>query len=299
MSTTTQTLSSQLSALSANLTLYYLIPIYVIGTLGNLFNFMIFLRRNLRSNTCSQYFISMSITEIILFISFFMIRITAYLTGYDLTQTVTSLCKLRVYLYVFTLGLIRQFLCLISIDRWIVTTRHAGIRKFSSQKVVYWLIAGNTLFWLLYSMHAAIGYQVLPTRGCTFLANAVYASFYGQQSAVLSIIPFIVMVVFSILTLRNVRSVRRIHVTPQNTQRLTGVALNATQNMNGRRHEMQFIKLSLLQVIFYVILNMTLTIYPLYSTLTNSQTKSPNQIAIESFLNTSNVFLFYTYNAVC
>jgi hypothetical protein len=76
--------------------------------------------------------------------------------------------------------------------------------------------------------------------------------------------------------------------------------MNLAQNMRRRRqYEIQLIKLSLLQVIFYVIFNMSLTIYPLYLTLTNSETKSSDQNAIEAFLNTTNVFLFYTYNAVC
>lgn len=299
MSTGTQTLSSQLSALSAKLTLYYLMPIYALGILGNLLNLMVFLRRNMRSNACAQYFISMSITELILFVGFFMIRMLPYITGYDLTQTVPGFCKIRVYFYVFTLGLIRQFLCLISIDRWVVTTRRAVIRKFSSPNIVRWLIAGNTLFWLLYSSHAAIGYQISPTRGCTFLFNADYASFYAQQSIVSSIIPFMVMVVFSILTLRNVHGFQRINANAQTSERVTGTALILIQNMNRHRHEMQLIKLSVLQVIVYILLNMTLTIYPLYSVLTNSQTKSADQMAIEAFLNTSNVFLFYTYNAVC
>lgn len=150
------TFASQLSELSTKLALYYLIPIYVIGILGNLFNVIIFLRRNLRINACSQYFIGMSIAQIILLNTLAISKIVSSLIGYDIAQTVSSLCKIRVYLYVCSLGIARQFLCLISIDRWVVSTRNARIRQWSSLRVVRWLIFGNTLFWIFYSIHTVL-----------------------------------------------------------------------------------------------------------------------------------------------
>lgn len=110
-------LANELSEISTKLVIYYLTPIYVIGIFGNIFNIIIFLRRNLRNNICSQYFIGMSITQIILFNSLAITRIITFPTGYDHGRTIVILCKIRVYLYVFSLGLVRQFLCLISIDR--------------------------------------------------------------------------------------------------------------------------------------------------------------------------------------
>jgi hypothetical protein len=181
MSTTTQTLASQLSDLSNKLLVYYLTPVYIIGMLGNIFNIIIFLRRNLRSSACSQYFISMSISQIILFNVAAINRTIAVLTGYDLSTTVNGLCKIRIYFYLTSLGFMRQCLCLISIDRWIVTTKNVLIRKFSSSRVVRWLIIGSVLFWILYSIHTLIGYRVSPTRGCTNLVDPNYSLFYFME----------------------------------------------------------------------------------------------------------------------
>ena len=114
--------------------------------LGNIFNIIIFLRRNLRSSACSQYFITMSIAQIILFNAAAINRTIALLIGYDLSTTVNALCKMRIYFYLISLGILRQCLCLISIDRWIVTTKNARIRKLSSTHVIRWLIIGSTLF---------------------------------------------------------------------------------------------------------------------------------------------------------
>ncbi|CAF0995629.1 unnamed protein product [Rotaria sordida] len=112
----TQTLASQLSELSIKLVIYCWTPIYIIGILGNLLNMITFSRRTLRDNTCSQYFIGMYIVQIILFNSLSLTKIITNISGYDLGQTVAILCKIRSYLFIFSLGLMRQFLCLISID---------------------------------------------------------------------------------------------------------------------------------------------------------------------------------------
>jgi hypothetical protein len=298
MSTTTQTLASQLSDLSTKLAIYYLIPIYIIGVLGSIFNIIIFLRRNLRSNACSQYFISMSMTQIMLLNSTAIIKIITILTGYDLSQVVLILCKFRNYLSLPSLGLMRQFLCLISIDRWIVTTKSARLRKFSSSRVVRWMVIGSILFWFLFSIHTLVGYQISPTRGCTYLLDPDYALFYSIQIIIPSILTLVIMIVFSIFTLRNVRGGGRIQVITQNTGNLTAVASNTPQNINRRRREMQLIKLSLIQVISYVLLSVVGASFPLYSAVTSSQKKSSDQTAIESFIGNIALLLLYTYCAV-
>jgi uncharacterized protein YqhQ len=107
------------------------------------------------------------------------------------------------------------------------------------------------------------------------------------------------MIVFSILTLRNVRSSSRIQVVSQNTGNLTAVTSNSPQHINRRRREMQLIKLSLIQVISYILLCTIATVYPLYMFITSSQKKSADRTAIESFLTTVGLLLLYTYSAVC
>lgn len=168
--------------------------------------------------------------------------------------------------------------------------------------MVRWLIFGSTLFSILYSIHVLIGYQTSSTQDCSFTVNNDYALFYSIQITVSSILPFIIMVIFSVFTLRNVRHVkRRIEVNLENSGRLTTIvaATILPQNINRRRREVQLIKISILQVTFYAILSMISTCYPLYSILTISQKKSSNQTAIDTFLNNTGLLLMYTYNAVC
>lgn len=107
---------------------------------------------------------------------FAITKIITFTSGYDFGRTEIILCKFRSYIYVLALVLVRQFLCLISIDRWIVSTKNVRIRRLSSPHVVRWLIFGSILFWILFSIHALIGYQALLIRGC--------ALFYSIQLTV-------------------------------------------------------------------------------------------------------------------
>ena len=291
------TLPALLTEVTTKLTYFYLITIYFIGLFGNLINIIIFLRTQLRSNVCSQYFIALSLSQIILFNSLPLTRIITTLVNYDLGQTIASLCKIRSYLFIFSLALTRQFLCLISIDRWIVTTRNTHIRSWSSIRIVRWLIICSTVFWLLFSIHILVGYQISPIRGCTQLVNSNYAFFFGIQFALSSIIPFFIMLIFSILTLYNVRNRRR-RVFDNTVSIPTETTVTIRSTVNHRRYEMQLIKLSLLQVLFYLFLSMLGTGFPLYSVLTSSYVKSPSQLAIDLFLNNLSLLLIYTYSAV-
>ncbi|UJR06740.1 hypothetical protein I4U23_011029 [Adineta vaga] len=290
--------SSNLFDLSTKLVIYYLTSIYVIGILGNVLNIIIFSHRRLRSNLCSEYLIGMSIIQIVFFNSLALTRIITYLTNYDLGRIFVSLCKIRVYLYVFNLGLLRQFLCLITINRWMITSKYESIRKLNSPCFTRWSMCLSTLFWLIFSSHALVGYEITSTRGCTTPLDSIYALFYVIQITISSIIPFLILTLFSILTLYNIRDSyhhRRVQPIVQNNSSLIIVLF--TQNINRRRYENQLIKISFIQVIFYVLLSMTSTMYPLYSLLTSSQRKSSDQNAIDAFINNTGLLLLYTYSA--
>ncbi|UJR07927.1 hypothetical protein I4U23_012210 [Adineta vaga] len=239
----------------------------------------------------------MSISQILLFNTFGLTRVITSRTGIDLGGVYVGLCKLRIFGYTFSLGLTRQFLCLISIDRWIISAKHAHIRKISSPKVVRWLIIGSVCFWALFSMHGLIGYQTTPTYFCGAPLGSFYASFYAIQITIASIIPFIVISIFSMLTLRNIRHHRRIRTINPNLLLSATANVSLPQTLNYRRREFQLIKISFLQVIFYVTLAMTSTIFPLYSYLTSTLPKSTDQLAIDAFIISSALILLYTYTA--
>ncbi|CAF1119306.1 unnamed protein product [Adineta ricciae] len=296
------TLASQLTSLTTTLMTYYMTFIYVIGILGNLTNILIFSRRKLRSNTCSRYFIGMSVAQIFLFNTFGLTRVIISRTGVDLAGMNVGLCKLRIFVYIFSLGLTRQFLCLISIDRWILSTQHARIRQFSSPRLATSLIIGSVCFWLMFSIHGLIGYETTSAHFCGAPLGSAYAQFYAIQITISSIVPFLIISVFTLLTLHNVRHYRRIQIIQPavnvviSTKKAT-TNRSLSMNVSHYRREFQLMKVSLLQVIFYVVFAMTSTIFPLYSYLTSTLPKSTDQLAIDAFIVSTALILLYTYTA--
>lgn len=282
------TFSTDLLQIVIKFTLYYGFPVYILGILGNLMNIVVFRGRRLFSNPCSQYFIAISISQLIFFNSILLTRLITFSNGYDLGRTNNILCKLRNYIFTFALGLTRQFLCLISIDRWWASKQNALLRQFSSKRTIRCLIIISTLFWILYSIHILIGYYASPIHVCSLLLNPNYAYFHGIQIIVCALTPFIIMLVFSLLTAHSIRKGHR-RIAQTNTS--TGIS--------HRRYEIQLIKISLLQVFVYLILSVLPTAYPLYSVITSSQVRSVDQLAIDTLLNNLSLLSMYTYSAVC
>ncbi|CAF0974024.1 unnamed protein product [Adineta steineri] len=54
---------------------------------------------------------------------------------YDLSSISLPFCKIRIYFVLNGLNISRYLLCLISLNRWMITSRDAGIRKKSSPKL--------------------------------------------------------------------------------------------------------------------------------------------------------------------
>jgi hypothetical protein len=146
--------------------------------------------------------------------SFCLSLIVVNSTSNNVFQYMMSLYKIRVYFFELSLLLSRYFLCLISIDRWMVTSSNAWIRQLSSTRVARWLIIIGIIFCIIFSSHAAIGYQTSPID-CTPPFGSIYELFVSIESIITSMTPMFIMNVFSFLTIRNVRSCmnRQIHPT--------------------------------------------------------------------------------------
>lgn len=127
--------------IQAGLLDYYIPIVFVIGVITNIFNIILFNRRKLRSNCCSWYFICLSISQLLLLIVNCLLRMITSWTTYNGFSTINSPCKIRSYFNVLSLVLVRHFICLISIDRWLVTSTNAWLRNKSSLNNVQWIIS--------------------------------------------------------------------------------------------------------------------------------------------------------------
>lgn len=271
--------------------------ILVLGNLGNIVNILIFSRRDLRKNVCSWYFICLSMSHLILLDSFCLSRIIITSTGNNVFQYITSLCKLRAYLTEFSILLSRYFLCLISIDRWMITSSSAWLRQQSTPKLSCWLILFGTLFWLVYSLHAPIGYETNPIE-CTPPFGSAYELFVSIQSIITSLSPLFIMSIFSILTIMNIRSRINREVHSTTTKISTSIELQPTPREQLKKN-LHLVRLSLLQVLLYLFLNSMWSILPLYSFIVGRQgIVTVSQRLMNLVLGRIGLNLLFTYAAV-
>ncbi|CAF4015824.1 unnamed protein product [Rotaria sp. Silwood1] len=206
-------------------------------------------------------------------------RSLPYLTNFNLEITSLIFCKCRIYFVHFSLILGRYFICLISIDRWMVTSSNQSIRRMSSSKFARYITTVGTCFCLIFSIHAPIGFEIKNNRCYAYLATS-YEVFYGIYNLIAVGIPIILMILCSTLIMVNIHQ-RQNRIYPSNSL-ITGsheVTIVSTPHNN-----MQLIRLVLIQSLTFLVLNISVVAYTIYDFATISITKSSNRQIIEAFI---------------
>jgi hypothetical protein len=185
-----------------------------------------------------------------------------------------------------------------------VTSSSAWRRQQSSPCTSRWLIIIGVIFWIIFSVHAPIGYQTNPVE-CTPPFGSNYELFVSIESIITSIATMLIMSVFSVLTVLNVRSRinRQVHPAATNLSILIETQQTMMSNAESSRKllkkNIQLVRLSLLQVIIYLLLNSVWSIIPLYSFSVGAQAMMTiNQQMMVLFLGRIGLNLIFTYAAV-
>jgi len=165
----------------------------------------------------------------------------------------------------------RYLIIFACIDRACLSSRRVFIRNFSKIYVARIISLITIIFWFIGAIHIPIlstirsGSCIMP--GIYNLIFSIYALIFA------GIIPPVLMSIFSLITLRNLHSVRiRIHVVNQQTNRVM------------RQRDFQLTRMLIAQVVVYVF---TTTPYPLnalYEAITISMNKSIDRQILESFV---------------
>jgi hypothetical protein len=280
MNISTVTLSSQLNQMQILIGRYFLLPIYIIGNLGNIANIILFSKRSLRlNNFCAWYFIGISLANLVGLNIGGLTRILSLLNNFTLESTSAGFCRFRQYFAQSAAAVGRYFLCLISIDRWMITSSNDAIRRMSSSKIARNLIIFGVTAIAAFDIHVAIGFQIKNGR-CFAYLNNTYTIFFNVYNMIIIFVPILIMILFSIFVLFNIRQSRS-RVAPSTVQ--VSVAQQAAMRSN-RQRDMQFIRLAIGQVLVFLIFIVTYGIYNLYDLLTSSQIKTADRQAIQSFI---------------
>ncbi|CAF3073272.1 unnamed protein product [Rotaria sp. Silwood2] len=235
----------------------WIMIIYIFfGNIGNLCNCIVFLRKQLRSNSCSCYLLAGSISNIIV-LSFLVSTNIFAIERFDPTNNSLIYCKIRAYFGHIVINLSRTLIVLACFDRACISSSHVSIRNIGKVRVALRIIFFSIICWILFSVHALI------------------------WNTIANVAPPLLMIAFSWTTLRNIRLAHR--------------RVQPTLTFSGMRpRDFQLTRMLVAEVVVYVLSSLPFTFYSFYSSVTMSINKSSDRQSIEAFINfLSSIFVVY------
>jgi hypothetical protein len=253
------------------------IPLLIFGTIGNLLNICILTRQKLRNNSCSFYFLSSTIANLICL--WFGLS-TRLLSGYNLDPTAWNAiaCKFRYFITYMALSLSACFLVYASIDRWTSSSLNARIRLFSRINIAQRMVIYAILIALLLYSQAFYCYSSVSNRfpvNC-YCPNIICRMYNDILFLILfSVFPPVLMLSFGWITLQNIKRIRQ-QVNPN-------VIINNRYQHLMKRKDRQMLTMLFIQVILFFICVTPSGVSKAYTTFTFDEFKDELELEKENF----------------
>lgn len=236
-----------------------------IGTISCAMNLIVFLKKNLRKNPCSIYFVAYNISNLLLICTTLLFSILA--TGYNIDPSLYDLafCRFRLYaIFLFDI-LSPTYLILASIDRILFTSKNARTRQRSTPRLAFITISALTFFWSLGHVHALILTEITePAPGYTrcYLQLGLHIAAVGYYMVLLKGIAVpMLMIILGLLAVKNVRSLARISPISSRPTTETAVIPNIRASHSKDR---QLLKILLVDIGIYIFFNMMIVVVLMY-----------------------------------
>ena len=274
-------------------------PIQIfIGTVSCILNIIIFGRKNLRKNPCSIYLLAFNVSN---FLAIYITILSLTLaTGYNIAPTsyILGYCRFSLYM-TFVLEMVSPFyLILASVDRVLVTSTNAGTRRRSTRRLAYICISGVTLFWVLFHIYTLVSLGILqfaPNYFVCYAASVTGLAFITYYSFIIkSILAPLIMAIFAVWTMKNIRSIHHARVVP--VALLTSTAVEGGLN-STRAKDRQLMLILMSDILIYIISVSMLSAVTMYQQFTEYNGKSNEQTQIDLFL--VNVAVFINWIRFC
>ena len=270
------TLSDDLEFTQRSLTRYLLTIFWILGVVGNLFNLAVFCQKHLRSNACAVYFLSTSGLNFLLLLVGLMPVILASFMSYDPASYSSTYCKFRSYIVHILLMMSRSSVALACLDRFVLCSRHVRIRALGQRTIAIRMLAAACVIWLLIPVHLLVKVDIqMPGRRCG--AAGTYSIIYTVYASTVTILPLVMMIVFTTLAIRSLQ-VARLRVHPSTS------SSNNNQVVRIKRRDAQFVVILASEVVIYVVSTCLFPVYLVYIAVTADAVKTSTRTAIEGFM---------------
>ncbi|CAF3437863.1 unnamed protein product, partial [Rotaria sp. Silwood2] len=192
---------------------------FAIGAPAALLNAIIFISiKTFRRSPSAYYVVGQSVADVnvLLIVLFQIVPSTSGATS-------SIACKLVLFFVQMTVSVAMSFLCLSAFDRWACTSQSARIRQLSSIRVARYIFPIPFILWSLVNIPFLLYSDLVPPIFTCFFTNDLFMRIGVLfLSPVLTVLlPLIVLILFGLLTYRNIRLVSHIRQQPNQTRMST------------------------------------------------------------------------------
>lgn len=203
---------TSLSTATVYISIYFGIPMLIIGVLGGLLNLVVFLSlKTFRHSSCAFYLIIMSAVNVLILVTGLLSRITISGFSIDWTQTSTFYCKARVYFNQLSILLSLTCICLATIDQYLSTNVNFQWHRKNGWKLARFLVTFFVLIWILHGIPYLFFYNVVFSSktgkfSCT-ITSVIFQQYtvYGFLLIFSGTLPLIITFLFGLLSYRNIK----------------------------------------------------------------------------------------------
>ncbi|CAF1339289.1 unnamed protein product [Adineta steineri] len=253
---------------------------FVFGAIGLTLNILVFRRPGLRREPCAVYFFWSTCYSLLVVFVIMPIRILSDGYNIDISAYNIVICKTEVFLFHVIRTISCWLIVLASIDRYFNSSTKAQIRRMSSLKVARIATASiSILIIILYSpliIYYDITYSTNGSGNIVPKCNSregIHRSFDVFWFLILySLLPSLLMVLFSFLTITNLRRHRQI------------VPRDPGNNLVVRRTDTQFLRMLIAQVFVIIVSTLPFCIVQIYGWYTANLAKNVLRLAVENLI---------------
>ncbi|CAF3211823.1 unnamed protein product [Rotaria sp. Silwood2] len=236
------------------------IILFSIGAPGAFFNAILFISiKTFRQTPLVFYVVGQSLADVNV-----LLIVLLHIVPATLMSVSSIVCKLMVFFIQMTTSVAMSFLCFSAFDRWACTSSSARIRQLSSIRVARCLFPIPFILCSLVNIPFLVYCDLIPpTFTCWFTNDLFMRIGVLLLSPILIVfLPLIVLILFGLLTYRNIRLVTRIRQHPHQTRMSTW--------------EQQMTRMMLTQTLLSIFFTLPRAIYVVYSiaTIDESTTRS-------------------------
>ncbi|CAF4008313.1 unnamed protein product [Rotaria sp. Silwood2] len=243
---------------------------FAIGAPAALLNAIIFISiKTFRRSPSAYYVVGQSVADVnvLLIVLFQIVPSTSGATS-------SIACKLVLFFVQMTVSVAMSFLCLSAFDRWACTSQSARIRQLSSIRVARYIFPIPFILWSLVNIPFLLYSDLVPPIFTCFFTNDLFMRIGVLfLSPVLTVLlPLIVLILFGLLTYRNIRLVSHIRQQPNQTRMSTW--------------EQQMTRMMLTQTLLSIFCTLPRAIYIVYAiaTLDESTKRTFDEMSIVALI---------------